>query len=340
MRSHLLFLAGLVGLASLVGLAVTAPRPALARVTLRPFDMLDGPVVRLGDLFDGTGAAARRVLGPGPAPGEEITVPAPQLAAIAQEFGVVWSPGSAGEQAVLERPGRQLRRREASAALAPALAASGAPAHCGIVLTTFGAPEVPPGAKVEVAVRALDYDPASRRFSAVLRVAAEGMDAVEVPVSGRAEAMARVVLAARPLMPGTIVETADLKAAELPTSEVSPAVLHDPAAAEGLELVHALAPGEPLALADLTAPPLVKRGQDVLITLATPGLSLTEQGEALGTGAKGAEIRVRNPASRALLAARVTGPGEVSVAVGSMPLRGPEETGRRPYRVAPGYATR
>lgn len=330
MRSYLL----------LAGLAVVAPWPAAAQVTLRPFGMLSGPVVRLSDLFDGAGAAGRRILGPGPAPGEEITVPAAQLAAIAQEFGVAWRPNSPAEQAVLERPGRQLRRSEASAALTPALVASGAPPHCGVVLTNFGAPEVPPGAKVSVSVRALDFDPASRRFSAVLSVAAQGMDSVEVPVSGRTEAMVRVVLATRSLMPGTIVEAADLKVSEVPTSQVSSAVVREPAAAEGLELVRAVGAGEPLALADLTAPPLVKRGQDVLITLVTPGLSLTEQGKTLGSGAKGATVHVLNPASHALLAATVTGPGEVSVALGSMPLRGPDRGARRPYRVDPEYAAR
>ena len=83
--------------------------------TLKPFSTLSGAVVRLSDIWDGV--KDDKPLGPAPAPGGRITVPAAQLAAIARQFGVDWQPGSSADRAVLERPGRatQSRRHQAGA---------------------------------------------------------------------------------------------------------------------------------------------------------------------------------------------------------------------------------
>ena len=291
--------------------------------TLRPFGIIDRPEVRLGDLFDGIGAAGARVLGPGPAPGQSITVPAAQLAAIAEQFGVAWQPHSPEDQAVLERPGRPLRRADVAGALHAALAGAGAPAQFRLLLPDFSPPEVPPGAAVAAEVRALDYDAASGRFSAVILVKASGMDQVEVPVSGRAEPTVRVLVATRALMPGTVVGPADLGAEELPAGGIVDAVATEPGQAVGMEVLHPIAAGESVPLEDLARPPLVRRGQRVMIALTINDMALDEQGRALDTGAAGQRVRVLNPVSRAVMEATVVGPGRVRVAPGSVPLSPP-----------------
>jgi flagellar basal body P-ring formation protein FlgA len=302
---------------------------------LRPFGILDGPLVRLSDLFDGIGVAGRRVLGPGPAPGGRITVPAAQLAAIAAEFGVDWRPRSPDEQVILERPGRPLRRAEVTGPLDAALVAAGAPADCRVLLPDFSPPEVPPGVAVDARVKQLDYDSGSGAFSAVVSIGAAGMDRIDVPLSGNAVRMVRVLVATHLLMPGTIVAAADLHPAAVPASTLRGAVATTAAAAEGMQVRRAVATGEPVRLDNLVPPPLVRRGQRVLIALAAPGLQLAEQGQALDTGGSGDQVRVLNPVSHAVLEATVTGPGQVRVAVGSLPLRGP---GRGAHFGYPEYA--
>jgi flagella basal body P-ring formation protein FlgA len=83
---------------------------AEAAATLRTMTTLHASVVRLSDLFDDAGANADRVLGPGPGAGGRIVVEAAQLGAIARQFGVDWRPGSSADRAVLDRPGRPMRR--------------------------------------------------------------------------------------------------------------------------------------------------------------------------------------------------------------------------------------
>jgi len=56
------------------------------------------------------------------------------------------------------------------------------------------------------------------------------------------------------------------------------------------------------------------------LVLQTATMSLTAQGVAMGAGGRGDVIQVLNPTSRAILAARVTGPGQVAIAPGSTPI--------------------
>ena len=106
-------------------LAVAGALPAAARTprprTLRTMTTLHAPVVRLSDLFDDAGANAERVLGPGPGAGGRIVVEAAQLGAIARQFGVDWRPASSADRAVLDRPGRPLRREDVLDAVRNAL---------------------------------------------------------------------------------------------------------------------------------------------------------------------------------------------------------------------------
>src|SRR6516225_9232107 len=102
--------------------------------TLRTVTTLHGPVVRLSDLFDDAGVGADRVLGPGPGAGSRIVVEAAQLGAIARQFGVDWRPASSADRAVLDRPGRPLRREDALDAVKSALIGAGASHDCDVEL--------------------------------------------------------------------------------------------------------------------------------------------------------------------------------------------------------------
>src|SRR5690349_3705820 len=125
----------------LIALCLSAAHVEAA--TLRTMTTLHSSIVKLSDLFDNAGSNSERVLGPGPGAGGRIVVEAPQLAAIARQFGVDWHPASSGDRAVLDRPGRPLRRDEVLEAVRNALMGRGASADCDIELADFNAPLVP-----------------------------------------------------------------------------------------------------------------------------------------------------------------------------------------------------
>ena len=147
---------------------------------------LHAPVVRLSDLFDDAGANADRVLGPGPGAGRpHRRGGARSLRAIARQFGVDWRPVSPADRAVLERPGRPLRRDDVLEAVRSALVAGGASGDCDI--------ELPASRRrwcrrMPIRGRScptLDYDASAGRFTRGAVGAGEGMEPIHLRVAGR-----------------------------------------------------------------------------------------------------------------------------------------------------------
>ena len=299
-------------------LMLCAAIPATA-ATLRPATTLRSPAVLLRDLFDNPGAEGDRVLGPGPAPGARIVVEAPQLRAIARQFDVDWTPASSADRAVLERPGFPMSRDEALAAVRSALIAAGASPDCAIELTGFTAPLIPLGGVPHTVVSQLDYESRGGRFSALLSVAGEGMEPVNVRVTGQVREMLNLPVASVTLPVGAILGPDDLRTARVGAATLHGDAIRSAEQAVGLQLTHSIAAGQPIYPNDLTRPLIVRRGSLVRLRLESGGLSVTGQGVALDSGAEGERIKVQNPGSRTVLEGIVIGPGLVRVAPNTSP---------------------
>lgn len=302
----------------LLGLAT--PVAAASAATLRPVTLLHAPVVRLSDLFDDAGTNANRVLGTAPGPGGRIVVEAPQLAAIAREFGVAWRPASPADRAVLERPGRLLPRDAVLGAVKTALIAAGASPDCAVDLPGFEPPEVPLDARPQPLVSDVDYDAASGRFVAMLAVTGPGMEPMNLRIAGQADDTIELPVPVSRLPAGTVLRADDVRMARVHVGIVHNEVLHSAAGAVGMQLRHPVAAGQPLAVSNLMRPALVQRGSAVDMQLSAPGISLQARGVAMDAGATGERIRVLNPNSRAIVSAEVIGPGLVRIMPDSLPL--------------------
>ncbi len=303
--------------AALVASLVAAPASA---AMLRPLTTLGGAVVRLSDLFDDAGPRAHLALGPSPAPGESITVEAPQLAAIAREFGVAWRPASDADRAVLQRPGVPLAREAVIACLRTALDNAGA-GDGEVDLPGFAAPLVAPEAHAQAAVEQLSFDAGSGRFTASVAVTGSDMAPLHLRVSGQLVAMETLLVATHRLAAGVELQPGDLRPARVRSAGLSGELVRRASQVVGLAPRRPVMEGDPLILANLHQPLVVQRGARVSITLDSSGLSLSATGEALEAGAAGERITVLNPVSHAVLLAEIVGPDSVRLEPGSMPLR-------------------
>jgi flagella basal body P-ring formation protein FlgA len=299
--------------------AVLAVLPAQA-ANLRPYRELASNIVRLSDLFDELGETPDRDLGPAPAPGDRIIVEAPQLAAIANDFGVSWRPRSGAERAVLERGGAALPLESILAPLRHALIEVGAPPLADIDLPGFTPPTVPAGSAARPDISDVGYDAASGRFTAALSVAAPDMASLHERLAGQAVPLADAVVLARRLRPGAAIQADDVHMARLRAPLLHGNAPLSAGAVIGMALRHDVPPGQPLVAADIARPVLVTRGGFVRMRLEAGGLLLAAQGLALQDGALGDRVRVQNPSSHAVVMADVTGEGEVSVAPGRAPV--------------------
>jgi flagella basal body P-ring formation protein FlgA len=280
---------------------------------LRSMTTLHGPNVFLRDLFDDAGANADRLLGPGPGPGGRIIVEAPQLNAIARQYNVAWRSVSRGDRAVLEWPGRRMRKEEAVEAVRLAVTAAGAADDVDIDLSGFIPPLVPAEMATVSTVSQLEYDSNTGRFTASLTVTGDGIDPIDARISGRVDEMVEAPVALTRLRPETVLHPDDLRMARIRTPASPNEIARSIDQLVGMQLRRPVAAGQPLRLVDLTRPPLVQRGSTVQIELSSTGLSLTGQAIAMDAGADGERIRVQNITSHAFLFAQVVGPGQVRV---------------------------
>ena len=299
------------------------PAPILpaAAATLRPVATLTGPNVFLRDLFDGAGQHADRLLGPGPGPGGRYIVESAQLGAIARQFSVDWRPASSGDRVMVEWPGRPMKREDALDAVRAALIANGAARDCLIEMTGFTPPIVPLHASPQPLVAQLDYNSSTGRFTAILSVTGEGMETITTRIAGQVDETVELPVPTIRLNAGTVLRPEDVHLARVSTTLVRTEVARTLREAVGMQLKRQIQAGQPLPAADLIRPAIVQRDSLVRMQLETRGLSLSGQGVALESGARGERIRIRNNNSRAVLEAEVIGPGEVRVAPDTVPVQ-------------------
>ena len=120
-----------------------------------------------------------------------------------------------------------------------------------------------------------------------------------------------VLTYARNLAAGEIVQPADLiwgKAAAAPADTPS-----DPDAVIGMAAKRALRAGSSVSARDVGAAQVIKAGEIITVLYEADGISLALQGKAMAAGGVGETISVQNTASKKLIQALVSGPGQAVV---------------------------
>lgn len=299
-------------------LVVTPPRAVAA--VLRSHTAIHGDDVKLSDLFMGLLPGQDCTIGPAPAPGQHVVVPATQLMAIASEFGIDWEPSTGYQAANLERKARLVGREEILGVLRPALDADGASAASDISLSAFVSPLLPADMTSPPEIQTLDYDAAGGRFSATLLFQAADLQPMTMRVVGRVTQLVGVLALSHPLPAGAVLSPTDVRIIQLPAASVRGAPLSSVARVTGMALKRPVGDNVPLLDDMLTRPVLVERGRPVILRLEADGLALTAAGTALEAGALGDRIHVMNSLSRAILVGEVRDAADISIEPGSASL--------------------
>lgn len=134
---------------------------------------------------------------------------------------------------------------------------------------------------------------------------------VFVPVT--IERFAQVVVTARTLSRQQVIRADDLRLERMETSKLNKGYFTEIEPVLGLQTRRALTPGQILVDAFIAPRQLIKRGQQVTIYSAQPGIAVRMTGEALEDGDEGERIRVRNKASKRVVEGVVDADGRVRV---------------------------
>lgn len=126
----------------------------------------------------------------------------------------------------------------------------------------------------------------------------------------RARVSAQVAVTAMPLKAGEVLGAEHVTLERRDVTLIGDAI-GAPEAAIGQTSRRGLRAGEVLRANQLTAPLVVKRGDQVLMVARHDGVEVSMAGEALDSGARGAVVRVRNAASGQVVRMRVAEAGTV-----------------------------
>jgi flagella basal body P-ring formation protein FlgA len=293
-------------------------------VHVQPRAEVQGAVVRLGDVarFDGLSPAdAKRLaaveLGRAPAVGTGNLLPRAWLASTIGDAGL--PPGTR-----LDLPARLEITRKAEAlggdavrkqiedAVRAALPDEGADDVAAIRVPALPDLRVPAGSHVDV--KFADHEDFDGPVPVEVRVT-DGDDLVRAQrLTVQIDRFAVVFAATRPLRRGEAVDASALAQRRVPRGEAPPDALAADDPLDGAKLRRDAKPGEVLRRSWLDLPPLVARGDRVTLIARRGALQLTAVGEALGRGALGETVRVRNVGSERIVAGRVAGPQTVEIA--------------------------
>lgn len=125
----------------------------------------------------------------------------------------------------------------------------------------------------------------------------------------------QVVTASRPVKRNELLQAGDLALAERDLANLSQGYFTELEQVDGSQARRALQPDQVIAPANIQLPPMIKRGDQVVIIANSGSIKVKMPGEALSDGAFGQQIRVRNTRSQRIVHARVIAPGQVEVAM-------------------------
>ena len=148
-----------------------------------------------------------------------------------------------------------------------------------------------------------------------LRVRCDGVTPWTVFVPGQVRLYREVVIASRPLKRDNLLTETDVILAERDVGLLNQGYLTALKQAVGKKLTRPLLPDQVLAPVHVQLAEAIRKGDQVVISARSGGISVRMTGEALSDGTIGKQISVRNQRSNRVIRARVVGPGQVEVAM-------------------------
>ena len=127
------------------------------------------------------------------------------------------------------------------------------------------------------------------------------------------QAESMVILPVRWIKARDIIQRGDVITQKRSLSSLQPDVIFHPGDAVGKKALRALAPNQPIQQSHLAYPPIIKKGDRVIIEVRQGGLVVQTVGIAKASGEKGKTIPVENQQSHREVLGRIVDPGLVEV---------------------------
>jgi flagella basal body P-ring formation protein FlgA len=289
--------------------------PSLSSLTLRERIMVDDDVVRLGDLFQETLSDGDVAVAQAPRPGQTLTLDARFLQQVARAYRLDWKPASKFQKIAIGRMSQRVTATMVRTAIADAVQARiGSSADLDVAVDGGDLElNLPTDVDNSVTVSAINFDPVSDRFAAILVAPAAGPPIIQRTVFGTVFEMAQVPVPKRLISAGAIIGADDLEWQPVRLTRLSGNSLTDSEQLVGRMAKRPLKAGQILRQSDVAVAPVIHKNDLVRLVVQTGQMTLTVQGKAMQDAALGQTVRVVNVNSNRQLSGTVVDAGTVAV---------------------------
>ena len=308
----------------LAGLWAWQPlQPALAEdavlayaesLTLRDRIMVDDDVVRLGDLFQESLSDGDVAVAQSPKAGQTLTLDARFLQQVARAYRLSWKPAKY-QKVTIGRMSQRITAPMVRDAIAVAVQERMGSANDLDIALDGGDLELdlPTDVENSVSVSAINFDPHSNRFAAILVAPADGPPVIQRNVFGTVYEMAQIPVPKRLISAGDIIAADDLEWQPVHLTRLSGNSLTDAEQLIGRMAKRPLKAGQILRQSDVAVSPVIRKNDLIRLVVKTGQMTLSVQGKALQDAALGQTVRVVNVNSNRQLTGTVIDAGTVAI---------------------------
>ena len=284
-------------------------------LTLRDRIMVDSDVVRLSDLFQESLSDGDVAVAQAPKAGQTMTLDARFLQQVARAYRLNWKPSSKYQKVTIGRMSQRVTASMVRNAIMVAVQERiGAASDLDIALDGGDLEfDLPTDVENSVTVSAINFDPNSNRFAAVLVAPADGPPVIQRNVFGTAYEMAQVPVPRRLISAGEIIAADDLEWQAVQLTRLSGNSLTDAEQLLGRMAKRPLKAGQVLRQSDIAVSPVIRKNDLIRLVVKTGQMTLSVQGKALQDAALGQTVRVVNVNSNRQLSGTVIDAGTVAI---------------------------
>lgn len=275
-------------------------------------------VVRIGDLIDNAGSAAKIAVYRAPDLGTTGSLPTAQVLSALRAHQVIGINTKDIKEVAVTRLARSIAAEDIRSAVAKALEHRGGLGDADNLSLAFDRDlqnlhleASNTGAIEPTSVR---VDPRSGRFDVTFEIASGSNVPTKLRYTGSAIETVQAAVLTRDVERTEVLKSSDIVVERRPRAEVgTDAAVRDQAV--GMQMRHPMRAGRAIRVADLVRPDLVQRDQAVTIIYQTAGIYLTTRGKVLDSGTEGDVVSVLNAQSNRTITGVVSGRGQVTIQV-------------------------
>lgn len=294
-------------------MSFTLAVPTIAAPILKSNIKISSAIVTVGDMFDNAGLNAERALFRAPAPGTTGSVNLNSIRLATSKAGMKTFDANGVSSVRVERSGVLITQEILSKLITDELSKRGIISADVIARPNFNKEFLSIYAVVSdipLQLNELLYSPNSDRFTAHFQVA--GQQTLLV-LRGRLNLMIELPHLNSSLKAGTIISKSDIEMRQISLNFAQTSGFATKEQIVGMQLIRPTRKGMMLRPSDITEPELVKRSAMVTIYYKKGPLTLTAQGQALNSAAKGEMVSVLNTTSKQIVRGIATQSGAVEI---------------------------